>query len=55
MEKMTVAEFAHKMKVNRSTIYRMVLWGKLPKGAKASTHLSRLEIHLSKDFQWPKK
>lgn len=39
---MTVAQFAHKIKVNRSTVYRMVKAGVLPEGVIAqviATHI----------------
>jgi len=54
VKEMTVAQFAHKLKVNRSTVYRMIIAG-LPEGVKAVTRLQRIEIHIDTDvFKWPK-
>lgn len=48
---MTVAQFAHKLKVNRSTVYRMINGKALPAGVSAVVRLGRVEIHLDKEWK----
>lgn len=52
---MTVAQFAHKLKVNRSTVYRMISGKALPVGVQAVTRLNRIEIHIDKSFVWKRE
>lgn len=44
---MTVSQFANKLKVNRSTVYRMIQAHALPEGVTAVTRLQRIEIHIN--------
>lgn len=50
----TVAQFAHKLKVNRSTVYRMILSNSLPAGVKAITFLNRIVIEINPEI-WKQK
>jgi len=46
---MTVAQFAHKLKVNRSTVYRMVKSKSLPKGVQAKVIVTHMVISVNTD------
>lgn len=54
VKEMTVAEFAHKLKVNRSTVYRMITAKALPDGVEAFSALGRVGIKIKAGFVWPK-
>lgn len=43
---MTVAKFAHKIKVNRSTVYRMITANVLPEGVTSKVIVSHIVIDL---------
>jgi predicted DNA-binding transcriptional regulator AlpA len=43
---MTVAQFAHKLKVDRSTVYRMISGKSLPPGIESKVIATRLVIEM---------
>jgi DNA-directed RNA polymerase specialized sigma54-like protein len=54
VNEMTVAQFAHKLKVNRSTVYRMINAKALPDGVEAFSVLGKVGLKVNADFKWPK-
>lgn len=44
VKRMSVADFAHKLKANRSTVYRMITGKALPEGVTAEVFVNRLII-----------
>ena len=50
----TVAQFAHKLKVNRSTVYRMITAKALPEGVTAFNVLGKIGLKTNDDFKWLK-
>lgn len=44
VKEMTVAQFAHKLKVDRSTVYRMINAKALPNGVEAFVSLGKIGI-----------
>lgn len=51
---MTVTEFAHKIKVNRSTVYRMIKSKSLPEGVIAKVIATHIVITID-DQLWKRK
>lgn len=54
MVEMTVAQFAHKLKVDRSTVYRMINAKALPDGVEAFVVLGKIGLKVKSDFVWQK-
>lgn len=54
VKEMTVAQFAHKMKVDRSTVYRMITAKALPDGVEAFVTLGKIGLKVNADFKWIK-
>lgn len=55
VKQMTVAQFAHKMKVNRSTVYRMINAKALPQGVTCEVLVGHIIITVPDNFQWIRK
>ena len=51
---MTVAQFAHKLKVVPSTVYRMVTAKALPQGVEAKVIATHIVIEVNTDVWRPK-
>jgi len=49
VKQMTVAQFAHKLKVNRSTVYRMITAKALPQGVTAQVIVNHMVIEVNTD------
>jgi len=47
---LTVAQFAHKLKVNRSTVYRMIKAKALPDGVASKVIATHIVIEVDKKF-----
>lgn len=46
---MSVADFAHKINVNRSTVYRMITGKALPEGVTSEVFVKRLIIKVDQE------
>lgn len=51
-----MAQFAHKMKFkHRSSVYRMIKFGRLPEGVTAKVYLTRMIIVVDENkIKWPR-
>lgn len=54
VKQLSVAQYAHKMKLHRSTIYKMIEGKSLPEGVTARVIATRIVIEVDTDL-WKKK
>lgn len=54
VKQMTVAQFAHKLKVNRSTVYRMIQARALPVGITSQVIATHIVINVDTQVWKPK-